>query len=158
MLLTKWFHEPIWKSKVKVIHWPWAKVIQIQTFSNFFSLKTARLLEAKFLVDPPCDGGIKWTQMVYVTWPRWPPCSYLVKTFKNLILWNQKADDLETWYAALVTRVVASIFKWWPWVDLYLHVFYIKVKIGPFCSLYGKCLSCRFPRNCWSLWGESWYI
>ena len=33
------------------------------------------------------------------------------KKKKNLILWNQKADDLETWYAALVTRVLPSIFK-----------------------------------------------
>ena len=30
---------------------------------------------------------------------------------KNLILWNQKADDLETWYATLVTRVLPRIFK-----------------------------------------------
>ena len=100
----------------------------------------------------------KWIQMVYVTLPRWPPCSYIVKAFKNLILWNQKADGLEIWYAALVPRVLPSIFKWWPWVDLYLHVFYIKIKIGPFCFCMEKCLCCRFPRNCWSLWGESWYI
>ena len=50
MLLNKWFNEPERKSKVKVIHWPfkvihwpWSKVIQIQTFSNFFSLEIARL-------------------------------------------------------------------------------------------------------------------
>ena len=30
----------------------------------------------------------------------------MVKTFKNLLLWNQKAGDLETWYAALVARVL----------------------------------------------------
>ena len=35
------------------------KVIQIQTFSNFFSLETSRLIEAKFHVEPPCDGGMK---------------------------------------------------------------------------------------------------
>ena len=31
----------------------------------------------------------------------------MIKTFKNL-LWNQKADDLESWYAdvALVTQVL----------------------------------------------------
>ena len=28
-------------------------------FSNFFSLETARLIEAKFHVDPPWDGGTK---------------------------------------------------------------------------------------------------
>ena len=47
------------KIKVKVIHCSWSKVIQIQTFSNFFSLETARLTEAKFHVEPPCDGGMK---------------------------------------------------------------------------------------------------
>ena len=26
----------------------------------------------------------------------------MVKTLKNLLLWNQKADDLETWYSASV--------------------------------------------------------
>ena len=58
MPLTKWLHEPIWKSLVNVIRWPCSKDIQIQTFSNFFSLETARLIEAKFHVEPPCDGGM----------------------------------------------------------------------------------------------------
>ena len=30
----------------------------------------------------------------------------MVKNFKNLLLWNQEADDLETWYTALGTRVI----------------------------------------------------
>ena len=29
------------------------------TFSNFFSLETARLIEGKFHVEPPWDGGMK---------------------------------------------------------------------------------------------------
>ena len=29
-----------------------------------------------------------------------------MKNFKNLLLRNQKADDLETWYTALGTRVL----------------------------------------------------
>ena len=33
------------------------------------------------------------------------------KTFKSLLFWNQKADDLETWYAASRTRVLPSLFK-----------------------------------------------
>ena len=90
--------------------------------------------------------------MVYVTWQSWSPGSYMVKTFKTLILLNQKADDFETWYVALVTQVLPNLFKWWPWVDL--DLFYSKVKFGPFCFCMGKCLSCRFPRNYWSLWGE----
>ena len=35
---------------------------------------------------------------------------YMVKTLKNL-LQNQKADDLETWYAAAGARVLLSLFK-----------------------------------------------
>ena len=30
---------------------------------------------------------------------------------KNILLWTLKADDFETWYAALCTRVLASLFK-----------------------------------------------
>ena len=33
----------------------------------------------------------------------------MVKTLKNLLLRNQKADDLETWYAASGARVLPSL-------------------------------------------------
>ena len=65
---------------------------------------------------------------------------YGKKTFKNLILRNQKADNLETWCAALVTRVLSSIFKSGPWVDLDLHVLHIKIKNWSLLFLYGKML------------------
>ena len=51
MQLTKWVHEPIWVSKVKVIQWPCSKVTQIHF--QFFSLETAKPIEAKFHVAPP---------------------------------------------------------------------------------------------------------
>ena len=73
--------------------------------------------------------------MVQVTWPRWPPCPYMVKTFKNL-LQNQKSYDLETWHVALGTQALQSLYKWWPWVDL--DLFYGKVKFGPLCFCMGK--------------------
>ena len=57
--INKWVHEPIWISKVKVIHWPWSKDTQDSTFSNFISLETLRLIEARFHVEPPWDGGTK---------------------------------------------------------------------------------------------------
>ena len=38
-------------------------------------------------------------------------CPYIVKTLKNLFLWNQKADDLETWYTALGTQLLPNSFK-----------------------------------------------
>ena len=61
---------------------------------------------------------------------------YMVKYLKNLLLQNQKADDLESWYVASGARVLPSLFKWWPYVDL--DLFYGKVKFGPLCFLYGK--------------------
>ena len=33
------------------------------------------------------------------------------KTLKNILLWKQKADDLESWYVALGTLVLPSLFK-----------------------------------------------
>ena len=55
--------------------------------------------------------------MVLVTWPRWPPWPYIVKTLKNLLR-NQKADDLETWCASSGARVLQNLLKWWRCVDL----------------------------------------
>ena len=34
-----------------------------------------------------------------------------LKKKKNHILWNQKAEDLESWYVALGTRVLPNLFK-----------------------------------------------
>ena len=57
---------------------------------------------------------------------------------KNLkyLLCNQKANDLETWSAALGARVLPSLFKWWPWVVL--DLFYGKVKFGPYAFVWEK--------------------
>ena len=38
----------------------------------------------------------------------WPPCPYMVKTLNNLLLWNQKADDLESWYATSGAQVSSN--------------------------------------------------
>ena len=92
----------------------------MSTFANISS-ETTRPIEAKFHVEPPWDGGTKvcsngggtkvcsngpghMTKIV-------APCPYMVKTLKNLLLRNQKADDLETWYAASGGRVLPSLFK-----------------------------------------------
>ena len=57
----------------------------------------------------------------------------MVKILKNLLLQNQKADDLETWHGASGAWVQPSLFKWWPRVDL--DLFYSKVKFTPLCFL-----------------------
>ena len=57
---------------------------------------------------------------------------------KNLkkLLRNQKADNLETKYAALDARVLPSLFIWWSLVDL--DLFNGKVKFGPLWFCMGK--------------------
>ena len=80
-------------------------------------------------------GERKFIQMVQVTWPSWPPCPYMVKTFKNL-LQNQKSYELETWHVALGTYALQSLYKWWPWDDL--DLFYGKVKLGHLYVWMGK--------------------
>ena len=78
-------------------------------FSNIFS-ETTGPIEAKFYVGRPWVGGTivcsnRPGQMTKVaTMPIYG------KNLKNL-LWNQKADDLESWYAASGTQVLPSLFK-----------------------------------------------
>ena len=57
MQLTKWVHEPIWKSKVKVIHWPWSNVTQIQHFQTSFPEKPLGRLKPNFMSQ--WNGGTK---------------------------------------------------------------------------------------------------
>ena len=49
---------------------------------------------------------------------------------------DQKADDLETRYTALGARVLPSLLKWWPRVDL--DLFNGKVKFDPLYFCMGK--------------------
>ena len=65
-----------------------------KTVENF-----KRLLLWSLLVNVAqisCGGALGWlrdrkiAKMVAVCWPRWPPCPYMVKTFKNLLLQNQE--------------------------------------------------------------------
>ena len=78
---------------------------------NIFSSETALPVKAKFYVEPPWEGGTK----VYINGPghmtKMPPCPYMVKTFKNLLLQNQKFYELETWHVALGTQALQSLYK-----------------------------------------------
>ena len=81
------------------------------TFSNFFFLGTDRPIEAKFQMEPPWDRGTKVcsngpgrvTNMAVMT-----VCG---KNFSSSLEPNQKADDLESLYAASGTCVLQSLFK-----------------------------------------------
>ena len=67
-----------------------------QHFQTSCPLKPLCRLKPNFMWILHGTRERNFVQMVQATWPSWPPCPYMVKTFKNLLLWNQRADDLET--------------------------------------------------------------
>ena len=107
------------------------------TFSNFFSLETSRSIETKFHMEPPWDKGMKICSngLCHMTNMATMPI-YGKKNLKNLLLLNQKANDLESWYAASGTWVLPNLFKWRHWVDL--DIFYGKVKLIPYAFVWEK--------------------
>ena len=78
---------------------------------NIFSSETSWPMKAKFYVEPPWEGGTK----VYINGPghmtKMATMPIYGKTFKNLLLQNQKSYDLETWHVALGTQALQSLCK-----------------------------------------------
>ena len=81
------------------------------TFSNFFSLETTRPIEAKFHVEPPWDGGMKICSNCPGHMTNMAAMPIYGKNLKNLLLWNQTANDLESWYVASGTRILPNLLK-----------------------------------------------
>ena len=65
------------------------------TFSNLFSLETVGPIEAKFHIDPPWDGGTKVCSYGPGHMTKMAAMPIYGKNSKNLLLWNQTADDLK---------------------------------------------------------------
>ena len=51
------------------------------------------------------------------------------KNFKKYSSQEPKGSDIESWYVALGTLVLPSLFKWQTWVDP--DLFYGNIKFGP---------------------------
>ena len=83
--------------------------LRFTTVSSFFSLETDRLIEAKFFVEPPWDGGMKVCSNGPGLITSMSAMPIYGKNLKNLLLWNQTADDLESWYTTSGTRVLPSL-------------------------------------------------
>ena len=60
----------------------------------------------------------------------------MVKTLNNLLLWNQKADDLETWYAASGARILPSLLNDDP--GLTLTYFTARSDLVPYAFVWQK--------------------
>ena len=80
-------------------------------YSIFFS-KTAGPIKAKFHVEPPWVGGTKVRSgagLGHMT--KMAATPIYGRNFKNLLLQNQRANDLGAWYAAFGTWAQQSLFK-----------------------------------------------
>ena len=56
-------------------------------------------------------GKQKIAKIVAVHWPRWPPCQYMIKTFKNFLLQNQECLGAESLHKLLGTRGLPNLLK-----------------------------------------------
>ena len=59
------------------------------------------------------------SQLVIVKWPRWPPCSKMLKASKDLLP-DLLGHCLATGYLASGTVVLQNLYKICSWVDLNL--------------------------------------
>ena len=62
-------------------------------------------------MESPWDKGTKVCSNSPGHLTKMASCPDIVKLLKNLLLRNQKADDLETWYVASGAQVLPSVFK-----------------------------------------------
>ena len=142
-----------WRLMGELTGYPWSGVSRRpSTISNVFLSETDWPI-SQILCGPPWKGGIK----VYINGPghmtKMATMHIYGKNLKNL-LQNQKSYDLETWHAVSGTRVLRSLCKWWPWVDL--DLFYGKVKFYNLGFSIGKSENIGFFRTFCSQWPESW--
>ena len=82
-----------------------SKVTQIQHFQTSFPQKTLGRLKPNFILS--LDIGIKICSNVLGHVAKMASMPIYGKN----LLWNQEADDLETWYAASGSQVLPNLFK-----------------------------------------------
>ena len=80
-------------------------------------LKIIGQLKAIFYVEPPLKGG-HYHEFIKMVLTSISPCSNMVKTFKNSLLWNPKSDYLETWQGPFGTKVYMVYINNDPWLPL----------------------------------------
>ena len=134
----------MWVLKVKVISWPWPKVMNIWKFKpdflrNYFA-DLNQILYESFEVQGN-ENLMTWC------WSHDQDGHHAhiwYKPFKNLPLRNRRADFYVTCNIASGTPAHHSLFKWWPWSDL--DLFYGKFKFG-YRFFYGKSENSGFFRS-----------
>ena len=87
-------------------------------------------------MESPWDGGTKVCSNGSGHMTKIAAMSIYSKNFKNLLLRNQKAGDLETWHAASGARVLPSLFKYDP--ELTLIYFTADSNLVPYAFVWEK--------------------
>ena len=111
----------------------WEKCWEFQTSTS--PMKPLGQCCSNFMWSPLGAGEWKIAKMVTVHWPRWPPCPYMVKTFKNLFLQNRWCLGAESLHKSLGMGCIPKLLKWWSYIDIW-H-FYGEVKFASICICMG---------------------
>ena len=101
-------------------------------------------------------GEWKIAKMVAVHRPRCPPCPYMVKTFKNLLLQNRGCLGAESLHKSLETGGLPKLLKQMSYIDIW--PFYGKVKFASLCICMGKTFKNLVLQNRGCLVAESLHI
>ena len=131
----------------------WEKCWEFKTTS---ALKPLGQCCSNFMWSLLRSGKYKIARMVTVHWPRWTPCPYMVKTFKNLLLQNRGCLGAESLHKSSGREDLPKLLKWWSYIDIW--PFYGKVKFASLCicmgtiHLYGKNGENFKLLLLWSLW------
>ena len=122
------------------------------------SLKPLSQICSNFILSFLKSGEWKIAKMVVVHWPRWPPCPYMVKHFKNLLLQNWGCLGAESVHKSSGTGDLPKLLKRLSYVDIW--PFYGKVKFASLCicmspiNLYGKIVENFRRLLLWSHWAK----
>ena len=81
---------------------------------NNFSSETLGKISSNFMWSLLLKGDWNSLQMVTVRKSRWPPCPYIVKPLRNLLLQNRESFGAKYWYKAFGAQGLPSWSKWWP--------------------------------------------
>ena len=76
-------------------------------------------------------GKQKIAKIVGFSWPRWPPCPYMIKTFKNLLLQNRECLGAKSLHKSSGTRGLPKLLKEFSYVDIW--PFCGRVKFASLC-------------------------
>ena len=126
-------------------------------FQTTFPLKPLGQCCSNFIWSLLRWGERKIAKMVAVHWPRWQPCPYMVKTFKNLLLQNRGCFGAESLHKSSGTGGLSKLLKWWLYIEVWS--LYGEVKFASLCicmgtiHLYGTSVE-NFIWLLWSLWAS----